>query len=98
MPGWSPATIARRWVSPLLPPPGRHLLLALVNSIAFAFNHTHVSVMQPAVQQGHDASSVGKDFVSLFEGLVGRENHRLSFVTSVNDSWSKSADLSSNAE
>src|SRR4051794_6811531 len=66
-PGWIRAAKARRQLSPLLPPPRPHLLLALVNSIAFAFDHGHVGVMQQAVQQGHDASSIGKDFVPLFE-------------------------------
>src|SRR5690242_4360398 len=84
-PGWCPAATTWRVGSPFLPPARRRLLLALVNAVAFALDHGHVGVMQQAVQQGHDAGSVGEDFVPLFERLVGGEDHRFSFVAPVDD-------------
>src|SRR5216117_3732624 len=67
------------------PPPGGGFLLAFTNPIALAFDYGHVGMVQQAVQQSHDAGRVGEDFVPLFERPVGREDHRFSFVASVDD-------------
>ena len=45
----------------------------------------YVGMMQKAIQQRDDAGSIGKDFIPLFERSIGRENHRFSFVTPVDD-------------
>jgi hypothetical protein len=42
-------------------------------------------MMQKAVEQSDDASSIWKHLVPLFEGSVGRENDRLALITSVDD-------------
>jgi len=40
-------------------------------------------MVQQSVQQGHDAGGVGEHFVPLFEGSIGRQNHGLSLVATV---------------
>ena len=53
--------------------------------IAVAFDDGHVGMMQQAIQQRDDAGGVGKDFVPFFEWSIGRQDHRLAFVTPVDD-------------
>ena len=83
-PGWNPAAIARRLGS-FLPPPRRRFLLTFTNPVTVAFDQRHVGVVQQAIQQSDDTGRVGKDFVPLFEWSIGREDHRFSFVTPVDD-------------
>jgi hypothetical protein len=45
----------------------------------------HIGMMQQAIQQSGNASSVRKDFVPFFKGSIGGENDRLAFVTAIDD-------------
>ena len=66
-----------------LSPPGRRFLFAFTDPVAVAFDFGYIGMVQQAVQQRYDAGGVGKHFVPLFEGSIGRQNHGLLFVATV---------------
>src|SRR5258708_1688661 len=73
----------RRQGESLLTPARGSFLLTLAHSIALAFDRCDFGMMQQPIQQGNDASGVGKDFVPLLERPVGGQNHRLSLIAPV---------------
>src|ERR1039457_5113586 len=75
----------RRPPASFLPPARRGFPLTLGHAIAVAFNDGHFGMMQQTIQQRDDAGGVGEDLVPFLEGAICGEDHRLAFVTPVDD-------------
>ena len=60
-------------------------MFAFTEAITLAFNEEEIDVMSEPVDEGGDASGIGKDGVPVFEDAIGCNDNRAAFVTTVDD-------------
>lgn len=64
---------------------GGSFQFAFAEAITLAFNEQQIDVMSKAVDEGGDASGVGKDSVPIFKDAIGGDDDRAAFVTTIDD-------------
>lgn len=64
---------------------GGSFQFAFAEAITLAFNEQQIDVMSQAVDEGGDASGIGKDGVPVFEDAIGGDDDRAALVTTIDD-------------
>ena len=60
-------------------------MLTLADAITLSLDEGDVSVMSETVEQSGDTSSVREDAIPVFEGAIGGDEQRGTFVAAVDD-------------